>query len=161
ERVGEEIAELIGEDPDDVRRISAKTGEGVNELLEQIVQRVPPPSGDPDAPPRALIFDSEFDQYRGVIAYVRVVDGTFKKAEPIRRMAAGPAADIDAIGSLTPAQLPAEQPSPGEVGYLIPGIKAVTRLRVGDTLTAKARQASAPLPGYRDVKPMVFCGLFP
>src|SRR5262249_30274825 len=153
--------ELIGEDPEDVRRISAKTGEGVNELLEQIVQRVPPPGGDPDAPPRALIFDSEFDQYRGVIAYVRVVHGTFKKGEAIPARAAGPEADMDDSGFSTPAQLPAEQLSAGEVGYLITGIKDVTRLRVGDTLTTKAKPATEPLPGYRDVKPMVFCGLFP
>ncbi|HET6547368.1 MAG TPA: translation elongation factor 4, partial [Solirubrobacter sp.] len=161
ERVGQEIAELIGEDPDEVRRISAKTGEGVDDLLEQIVQRVPPPSGDPDAPPRALIFDSEYDQYRGVIAYIRVVDGTFKKGEAIRAMAAGTEADIDDIGFFTPAQLPADQLSAGEVGYLITGIKDVTRLRVGDTLTTKASSASEPLPGSRAVKPMVFCGLFP
>ena len=162
ERVGEEIAELIGEDPDVIRRISAKTGEGVNELLEEIVQRVPPPSGDPDAPPRALIFDSEYDQYRGVIAYIRMVDGTFKKGDTVRAMAAGTEAEIDDIGFFTPTQLPAEQLSAGEVGYLITGIKDVTTLRVGDTLTTKARNAAEhPLPGYRDVKPMVFCGLFP
>ncbi|HWK27495.1 MAG TPA: translation elongation factor 4 [Solirubrobacter sp.] len=161
ERVGEEIAELIGEDPDDVRRISAKTGEGVNALLEQVVQRVPPPSGDPDAPPRALIFDSEYDQYRGVIAYIRVVDGTFHKGETITGMQTGTQAEIDDIGFFTPAQFPAEQLGPGEVGYLITGIKDVTKLAVGDTLTVKQRPATEPLPGYRDVKPMVFCGLFP
>jgi GTP-binding protein LepA len=162
ERVGQEIAELIGEPPEEVRRISAKTGEGVNELLEQIVQRVPPPHGDPDAPPRALIFDSEYDQYRGVIAYIRVVDGTFRKGETIRAMAAGTEVEIDDIGFFTPAQLPAAQLSAGEVGYIITGIKDVTSLRVGDTLTTKVRNsAEQPLPGYRDVKPMVFCGLFP
>src|SRR5690242_7100371 len=161
ERVAEEISDLIGEDPDGIRRISAKTGEGVTELLEQIVKRVPPPHGEPDAPPRALIFDSEYDQYRGVIAYIRVVDGTFTKGEAIRAMAAGTEADIDDIGFFTPAQLPAEGLKAGEVGYLITGIKDVTRLRVGDTLTTKARPATEPLPGYRDVKPMVFCGLFP
>lgn len=161
ERVGEEIAELIGEDPDDVRRISAKTGEGVLDVLEQIVQRVPPPSGDPDAPPRALIFDSEYDQYRGVIAYIRVVDGTFKKGETIVGLATGTQAEIDDIGFFTPAQLPAAQLGPGEVGYLITGIKDVTQLAVGDTLTTKIGGADEPLPGYRDVKPMVFCGLFP
>jgi GTP-binding protein LepA len=162
ERVGEEIADLIGEDPAEVRRISAKTGEGVQELLDEIVARVPPPHGDPSAPPRALIFDSEYDQYRGVIAYIRVVDGTFKKGETIRAMAAGTEADIDDIGFFTPAQSPAEQLSAGEVGYLITGVKDVTSLRVGDTLTTKARNAAEqPLPGYRDVKPMVFCGLFP
>src|SRR5690242_2496211 len=161
ERVGQEIAELIGEDPDTIRRISAKTGEGVTDLLELLVQRVPPPSGDPAAPPRALIFDSEYDQYRGVIAYIRVVDGCFKKGEAIRAMATRTEAEIDDIGFFTPAQLPAEQLGPGEVGYLITGIKDVTLLRVGDTLTTKRNPATEALPGYRDVKPMVFCGLFP
>lgn len=161
ERVGEEIAELIGEDPEDVRRISAKTGEGVLDVLEQIVQRVPPPSGDPDAPPRALIFDSEYDQYRGVIAYIRVVDGTFRKGDTIVGLQTNTQADIDDIGFFTPAQLPAQQLGPGEVGYLITGIKDVTQLAVGDTLTTKIGGADEPLPGYRDVKPMVFCGLFP
>ncbi|MBE2316277.1 elongation factor 4 [Solirubrobacter sp. CPCC 204708] len=161
ERVGEEIAELIGEDPDHVRRISAKTGEGVLDVLEQIVQRVPAPTGDPEAPPRALIFDSEYDQYRGVIAYIRVVDGTFKKGDTIVGMETGTVAEIDDIGFFTPAQLPAKQLGPGEVGYLITGIKDVTQLAVGDTLTTKISGADEPLPGYRDVKPMVFCGLFP
>ena len=101
--MGEEIADLIGEDPNEVKRISAKTGEGVDELLEEIVRRVPPPHGDPDAPPRALIFDSEYDQYRGVIAYIRVVDGTFTKGETIRAMANETEAEIDDIGFFTPA----------------------------------------------------------
>src|SRR5687768_8704950 len=161
ERVGEEIAELIGEDPDNVRRISAKTGEGVFDVLEQIVARVPPPEGDPDAPPRALIFDSEYDQYRGVIAYIRVVDGTFRKGEAIRAMASGTEADIDDIGFFTPAEAPADELHAGEVGYLITGIKDVSSLRVGDTLTTKHSKATEPLPGYREVKPMVFCGLVP
>ena len=161
DRVGEEIAELIGEPAGDVRRISAKTGEGVEDLLEELVKRVPPPHGDPDAPPRALIFDSEFDQYRGVIAYIRVVDGTFKKGEAIRAMAAGTEADIDDIGYFTPAEAPADELHAGEVGYLITGIKDVSSLRVGDTLTTKGSKATEALPGYRDVKPMVFCGLFP
>jgi GTP-binding protein LepA len=161
ERVAREIAELIGEPTEEVRRISAKTGDGVPELLEAIVERVPPPAGDRDAPPRALIFDSEFDQYRGVIAYIRVVDGTFRKGEAIRAMVAGTQADIDDIGFFTPAQMPAHELSAGEVGYLITGIKDVTRLRVGDTLTTRANPATAALPGYREVKPMVFCGLFP
>jgi len=161
ERVGEEIADLIGEDPNEVKRISAKTGEGVDQLLEEIVRRVPPPHGDPDAPARALIFDSEYDQYRGVIAYIRVVDGTFTKGETIRAMANQTEAEIDDIGFFTPAQLPAEKLSAGEVGYLITGLKDVTKLAVGDTLTTKRGAATEPLPGYRDVKPMVFCGLFP
>ena len=144
-----------------MRRISAKTGEGVMDVLEQIVQRVPPPSGDPDAPPRALIFDSEYDQYRGVIAYIRVVDGTFRKGETILGLQTGTQAEIDDIGFFTPAQLPAQQLGPGEVGYLITGIKDVTQLAVGETLTIKQNAATEALPGYRDVKPMVFCGLFP
>jgi GTP-binding protein LepA len=161
DRVAEEIAELLGEPADEVRRISAKTGEGVVDVLEELVAKVPPPSGDPDAPPRALIFDSEFDQYRGVIAYVRVVDGTFSKGEAIRAMQAGTEAEIDDIGFFTPQMTPAAELHAGEVGYLITGIKDVTRLRVGDTLTTKARPATEALPGYREVKPMVFCGLFP
>src|SRR5690348_11069890 len=161
ERVGEEIADLIGEAPEDVRRISAKTGEGVEDLLEEIVKRVPHPTGDAEAPPRALIFDSEYDQYRGVIAYVRVVDGIFKKGEAIRAMATGTEAEIDDIGFFTPRETPAQELHAGEVGYLITGIKDVTRLRVGDTLTTKGSGTQEPLPGSRDVKPMVFCGLFP
>src|SRR3712207_1269942 len=161
ERVGAEVAELIGGDPDDILRISGKTGEGVSDVLEQLVRTVPPPEGDPAAPPRALIFDSEFDQYRGVIAYIRVVDGVFTKGEAIRAMAAGTQADIDDIGFFTPAMVSADELRAGEVGFLITGLKDVTKLRVGDTLTTKKDGATEPLPGYRDVKPMVFCGLFP
>jgi GTP-binding protein LepA len=130
-------------------------------VLDELIARVPPPSGDPDAPPRALIFDSEFDQYRGVIAYIRVVDGTFTKGEAIRAMQAQTEAEIDDIGFFTPAMTPVKALGPGEVGYVITGVKDVSVLRVGDTLTSKTRPASEPLPGYREVKPMVFCGLFP
>jgi len=161
ERVAEEIAELLGEPAEHVRRISAKTGEGVEDVLEELIAKVAPPDGDSAAPPRALIFDSEFDQYRGVVAYVRVVDGTFRKGEAIRAMVAGTEADIDDIGFFSPGMTPVEKLGPGEVGYLITGVKDVTRLRVGDTLTARTNPASEPLPGYREVKPMVFCGLFP
>jgi GTP-binding protein LepA len=161
ERVAGEIADLLGEPADEVRQISAKTGAGVTEVLDELIERVPPPSGDPDAPPRALIFDSEFDQYRGVIAYIRVVDGTFRKGEAIRAMQAQTEAEIDDIGFFTPAMTPVRTLGPGEVGYVITGIKDVSVLRVGDTLTTRARPASEPLPGYREVKPVVFCGLFP
>ncbi|MEJ7785071.1 MAG: translation elongation factor 4, partial [Solirubrobacteraceae bacterium] len=161
ERVGEEVAELLGEDADAILRISGKTGAGVTEVLEQLVERVPPPSGDPTAPPRALIFDSEFDQYRGVIAYIRVVDGVFTKGEAIKAMVAGTMAEIDDIGFFSPSMVNAEQLGAGEVGFLITGIKDVTQLRVGDTLTTRANPAAEALPGYQDVKPMVFCGLFP
>ena len=161
ERVAGEVSELLGEEPDAIKRISGKTGEGVIEVLEELVAKVPPPSGDPDAPPRALIFDSEFDQYRGVIAYIRVIDGTFRKGDAIRAMAQGTEAEIDDIGFFTPAMVVIDHLGPGEVGFLITGIKDVTKLRVGDTLTTKHHGATEALPGYRDVKPMVFCGLFP
>jgi GTP-binding protein LepA len=161
ERVAEEVADLLGEPADQVRRISAKTGEGITDVLDELIARVPPPDGDPDAPPRALIFDSEFDQYRGVIAYIRVVDGTFTKGEAIRAMQGGTEAEIDDIGFFTPQMTPAKALHAGEVGFLITGIKDVSALRVGDTLTTKHGAATEPLPGYREVKPMVFCGLFP
>jgi GTP-binding protein LepA len=181
ERVAGEVSELIGEPPESILRISGKTGDGVGEVLEELIARVPPPAGDPDGPPRALIFDSEFDQYRGVIAYIRVVDGVFAKGEPIRAMATGTQADIDDIGFFSPQMMPTDQLAAGEVGYLITGLKDVTQLRVGDTLTTRSRarppasgshppgggrnahpgEATEALPGYREVKPMVFCGLFP
>jgi GTP-binding protein LepA len=161
DRVAEEVADLLGEPADSVRRISAKTGEGVTAVLDELIARVPPPHGNPDEPPRALIFDSEFDQYRGVIAYIRVVDGTFTRGEAIRAMQAGTEAEIDDIGFFTPEMTSAQALSAGEVGFLITGVKDVTRLRVGDTLTTRRNPATEPLPGYREVKPMVFCGLFP
>ena len=159
--VAAQVADLLGVDPSDALRISAKTGEGVTEVLEAIVQRIPAPDGKPEAPPRALIFDSEFDQYRGVVAFVRMVDGVFSKGEPITAMQAGTQADIDDIGFFTPKMTPAQGMSAGEVGYVITGIKDVTKLRVGDTLTSRERPAAEALPGYREVRPMVFCGLFP
>ena len=161
DRVAGEISELIGVDPDGVLRISAKTGDGVTELLEALVAQVPSPQGDLDAPPRALIFDSEFDQYRGVIAYVRVVDGTLRKDDPIVAMQTGTHAEIDEIGFFGPQMTAVDALHAGEVGYVITGIKDVSHLRVGDTLTTRANAASEPLPGYREIKPMVFCGLFP
>jgi GTP-binding protein LepA len=161
DRVAGEVADLLGGDPDDVMRISAKTGDGVVDVLEAIVARIPPPEGDPDAPPRALIFDSEFDQYRGVVAYVRMIDGAFGRGEPITAMQAGTEADIDEIGFFTPEMRASGGMAAGEVGYIITGIKDVARLRVGDTLTARRQAASEALPGYQEVRPMVFCGLFP
>ena len=159
--VAAQVADLLGGDHDEALRISAKTGEGVPDVLEAIVQRIPPPDGMPEAPPRALIFDSEFDQYRGVVAYVRMVDGRFVKREPIAAMQARTQADIDDIGFFTPKMTAARGMSAGEVGYVITGIKDVTKLRVGDTLTSRERPAAEALPGYREVRPMVFCGLFP
>ena len=161
ERVAHEIHELIGETPDEIMRISAKTGEGVEDVLESIVRRIPPPQGDPAAPPRALIFDSVFDQYRGVIAYVRVVDGRFTRGEAIRAMQAGTRADIDDIGFLSPDLVKTQSLEAGEVGFIITGIKDVAKLRVGDTLTTESRAADTPLPGYKEARPVVFCGIYP
>jgi GTP-binding protein LepA len=159
--VAAQVADLLGGDAEEALRISAKTGEGVGDVLEAIVRRIPPPEGRPEAPPRALIFDSEFDQYRGVVAYVRMVDGAFSKGEPILAMQARTQADIDDIGFFAPKMKPAKGMSAGEVGYVITGIKDVTKLRVGDTLTSRESSAAEALPGYREVRPMVFCGLFP
>ena len=160
DRVSHEISELLGDD-EEILKISAKTGEGVEDVLEAIVSRIPPPQGDPDGPPRALIFDSVFDQYRGVVAFVRVVDGVFTKGEAIRAMQTGTRAEIDDIGFMSPDMVKADRLAAGEVGYIITGIKNVAKLRVGDTLTIESRPAAEPLPGYREVRPVVFCGLYP
>jgi GTP-binding protein LepA len=156
-----EVADLIGDDADNVLRISAKTGEGVEAVLDAIVERIPPPAGDPAAPPRALIFDSSYDQYRGVVAFVRVVDGVFRPREQLRAMALGTRFEAQEIGFMSPANRPVDELRAGEVGYVITGLKDVSELRVGDTLTADRHGATDPLPGYKDVKPMVFAGLFP
>jgi GTP-binding protein LepA len=161
DRVAGEIADLLGGDPGEILRISAKTGEGVDAVLEAIVARIPAPTGEPQAPPRALIFDSEFDQYRGVIAYLRMVDGEFRKGEAIEAMQTGTQADLDELGYFTPEPLPTAQMSAGDVGYAITGLKDVSKLRVGDTVTSRERPAAEALPGYREVRPMVFSGLFP
>jgi GTP-binding protein LepA len=156
-----EIADLIGDSPDHVLRISAKTGQGVEDVLDAVVERIPPPAGDPDAPARALIFDSSYDQYRGVVAFVRVVDGTFSTREPLRAMALGTRFEAEELGFFAPTRSPVRTLEAGEVGYVITGLKDVSRLRVGDTLTSETRPAAEALPGYKDVKPMVFAGLFP
>ena len=156
-----EVASLVGDDPERVLRISAKTGEGIEAVLDAIVERIPPPAGDPAAPPRALIFDSSYDQYRGVVAFVRVVDGTFKTREPLRAMAQGTQFEAEELGFFSPTMRAADTLTAGEVGYVVTGLKDVSRLRVGDTLTAEGNPAAEPLPGYKEVKPMVFAGLFP
>jgi GTP-binding protein LepA len=159
--VASEIADLIGDDAEHVLRISAKTGQGVEEVLDAIVERVPPPSGDLDAPARALIFDSSYDQYRGVVAFVRVVDGRFSTREPLRAMALGTQFEAEELGFFSPTRSATGTLEAGEVGYVITGLKDVSRLRVGDTITSERRPAAEPLPGYKEVKPMVFSGLFP
>jgi GTP-binding protein LepA len=156
-----EVADLLGDDPSRVVRISAKTGTNVADVLDAIVERVPAPKGDPDAAPRALVFDSSYDQYRGVVAFVRIVDGSFARREPLQTMATGTRFESEELGFFSPTMRPVDSLSAGEVGYVITGLKDVSRLRVGDTITSVARRASQPLPGYKDVKPMVFAGLFP
>jgi GTP-binding protein LepA len=156
-----ELADLLGCAPEDVLRISAKTGEGVGSVLDAIVERIPGPSGRVEAPPRALVFDSIYDQYRGVVAFVRVVDGSFAPRERLRTMATGTAFEVEELGVFAPERQPSNELAAGEVGYVITGLKDVSRLHVGDTLTAVAEPAAEPLPGYQDVKPMVFAGLFP
>jgi GTP-binding protein LepA len=156
-----DLAELLGDDPDHVLRVSAKTGEGVEAVLDAIVERIPAPAGELDAPPRALVFDSSYDQYRGVVAFVRVVDGRFRARDALRAMAEGTRLEAEELGFFSPTMRPSDTLSAGEVGYVITGLKDVSRLRVGDTLTAESNPADEPLPGYKDVKPMVFTGLYP
>src|SRR5512133_2745067 len=156
-----QLGELLGVDPERVLRISAKTGEGVEDVLDAIIEHIPSPAGDLEAPPRALIFDSSYDQYRGVVAFVRVVDGSFATREPLRAMALGTQFEAQELGYFSPTLRPAEQLAAGEVGYVITGLKDVSELRVGDTLTSERRPAAEAVPGYKEVKPMVFAGLFP
>jgi GTP-binding protein LepA len=161
DEVAVEVAELVGETAERVLRISAKTGAGVGEVLDAIVERIPAPAGDTDAPARALIFDSSYDQYRGVVAFIRVVDGSFRRGEALKAMAQGTQFEAEELGFFTPTMTATDALGAGEVGYVITGLKDVSRLRVGDTVTAVRRFAATPLPGYKDVKPMVFAGLFP
>ncbi|MDR1823829.1 MAG: translation elongation factor 4 [Bifidobacteriaceae bacterium] len=161
EKYAEELANLIGVAPSEVRLISAKTGEGVRELLDAIVQTVTPPTGEPDGPARALIFDSVYDSYRGVVTYVRVVDGSLRARERIWMMGTRAQHELLEIGVISPEPVPTKGLSVGEVGYLITGVKDVRQSRVGDTVTGYERQAKRPLAGYRDPKPMVYSGLYP
>ncbi|MEX0825986.1 MAG: translation elongation factor 4 [Acidimicrobiia bacterium] len=161
ERVSEEIAGVLGVDPATVLRISAKTGEGVDELIAAIIDRLPAPTGDRAAPLTALVFDSYYDTYRGIVCYLRVVDGSLGTGDPLRFMASGENLPADEVGVLTPKAVPVASLGPGEVGYLITGVKEVGRIRVGDTVTRRDRGSENRLPGYREPKPMVFSGLFP
>jgi GTP-binding protein LepA len=160
ERCAAEIESVLGLAANEILSISAKTGEGVAELLRAIIERVPAPTGDRDAPLQGLIFDSSFDQYRGVISSVRIVEGTMRP-ERLRFMQAGAVHDVEEIGVRTPVPVPVAELGPGEVGYLIAGIKDVGEARSGETVTEASHPAAAPLEGYLDPKPMVFCGLFP
>jgi GTP-binding protein LepA len=161
ERYAEEIAGLVGGNPEDVLRVSGKTGEGVPALLDRIVQEVPAPTGDPDAPARAMIFDSVYDTYRGVVTYVRVVDGRLTHRERIAMMSTKATHELLEIGVISPEPMPTSGLGVGEVGYLITGVKDVRQSKVGDTVTDAAKPAEASLPGYADPKPMVYSGLYP
>ena len=161
ERVAEEIFAIVGGDPDSVVHVSAKTGQGVGELLERLVRDVPAPGGDPDAPLRALVFDSYYDAYRGVVCYLRIVDGRLDAGADVEFMTTGDVHDASEIGFLTPKAVPTSVLGPGEVGYLITGEKEIDRIKVGDTVTTAAQGATQRLPGYDEPKPMVFSGLFP
>jgi GTP-binding protein LepA len=161
DRVIKEIEEIIGIDATDAVRVSAKTGENVPELLEEIVRRIPAPKGDVEAPLQALIVDSWFDNYMGVVSLVRVVNGTLKTGEKIRVMSTGRSHQVDKLGRFTPKSVVLPQLSAGEVGFVIAGIKEIDGAPVGDTITADARPAAVPLPGFKQVQPRVFAGVFP
>ncbi|MGO4423805.1 EF-Tu/IF-2/RF-3 family GTPase, partial [Streptomyces sp. MCAF7] len=161
EKYAAELAHIIGCDPSDVLKVSAKTGEGVAELLNEVVRLVPAPVGVKDAPARAMIFDSVYDAYRGVVTYVKVVDGTLGKRERIKMMSTGAAHELLEIGTNSPEMTPADGLSVGEVGYLITGVKDVRQSKVGDTITQFTHGATEALGGYKDPKPMVFSGLYP
>ncbi|MCQ1497097.1 translation elongation factor 4 [Staphylococcus aureus] len=160
-RVKQEIEDMIGLDQDDVVLASAKSYIGIEEILEKIVEVVPAPDGDPEAPLKALIFDSEYDPYRGVISSIRIVDGVVKAGDKIRMMATGKEFEVTEVGINTPKQLPVDELTVGDVGYIIASIKNVDDSRVGDTITLASRPASEPLQGYKKMNPMVYCGLFP
>jgi GTP-binding protein LepA len=161
DEVALELVELLGVEPDEVLHVSAKDGVGVEKVLEAAVTRLPPPRGRPDAPLRALIFDSHYDSYKGVVAYVRVMDGALVRDEPLLLMASGTTTEPVEVGIFTPGMAPMGRLSTGEVGYVATGLKTLRECQVGDTLTSAARPAAEPLPGYRPVKPMVFAGLYP
>jgi len=161
DEIAQEIEDLIGLDAADVLQVSAKTGANVDRILEAIVRKIPPPKGDPDAPARALIFDSHYDAYKGVIAYVRVVDGTITKADTLRLMASRAEILPVEIGIFNPNMQPIDSLSVGEVGYIATGLKTVRECRVGDTVTVAGHGAQKPLPGYKQAKPMVFAGFYP
>ncbi|WP_455119164.1 translation elongation factor 4 [Rothia dentocariosa] len=161
DKYAEELANLIGCEPDEVLRVSGKTGEGVEALLDRIVEGIPAPVGQADTPARAMIFDSVYDSYRGVVTYVRVVDGKLEPRQKIKMMSTSAEHDLLEIGVISPDSIPSKGLSVGEVGYLITGVKDVRQSRVGDTVTSAVKPAAESLGGYEDPKPMVFSGLFP
>ncbi len=161
DRVIAEIEEIVGLPGEEVLNVSGKTGAGVDEVFEAIVERVPPPTGDADAPLRALIFDSSYDSYRGIIVYVRLMEGTLRAGQEVRLMGGDTRFELTELGVFRPKMTPVKELSAGETGYLIAGMKDVAEVRIGDTVTGVQNPATEPLPGYREPKPMVFCGLYP
>ena len=161
DRVEEELVDVIGFKPEEILRVSAKDGTGMESLLQAIIDRVPPPSGKPNSPLRALIFDSKYDAYKGVIAYVRVIDGRLELGRRLRLMSVERALDALEVGTFRPAMVPSSELLTGEVGYVATGLKNVRECRVGDTVTDEARPSTEPLAGYQPAKPMVFAGLYP
>jgi GTP-binding protein LepA len=161
ERVAKEIEEIIGIEARDAIRVSAKTGEGVQELLERLIERIPPPKGDPAAPLQALIIDSWFDNYMGVVSLVRVVNGSLKQGDKIRVMSTGRSHGVDRLGRFTPKSIPEPVLATGDVGFVIAGIKEIDGAPVGDTITLENRPSALPLPGFKQIQPRVFAGLFP
>ncbi len=161
EEVKEEIMHTLGIDPDETLAISAKTGQGVPEVFRAIIDRIPPPSGDPKRPLRALIFDSKFDDYQGVITYVRVVDGVLKVGQKIRLMAEGTDFEVTGLGRFRPREVPCDELGVGQVGYVVANIKKLSDVKIGDTITQVAGAADQALPGYQEPIPVVYCGLFP
>jgi GTP-binding protein LepA len=157
----QQVVDLLGVPRQDVLKMSAKTGEGVENVLKAIIERIRPPKGDPNKPLKALIFDAKYDKYRGVIVYVRIFDGVLKKKDQIMIMSTNQRYEVEEVGIFTPAMVPTDNLGPGEVGYVIAGIKEVSEAKVGDTITNALSPASEPLPGYRDVKPMVYASVFP
>ena len=156
-----ELAHIIGCEPEDVLRVSAKTGDGVDKVLDAVVQQIPAPEGVHDSPPRAMIFDSVYDTYRGVVTYIRVVDGKITPRQRIRMMSTGATHELLEVGIISPEPKPSKGLGVGEVGYLITGVKDVRQSKVGDTVTAEKKGAEEPLPGYREPQPMVYSGLYP
>ncbi|KAF2957306.1 elongation factor 4 [Thermotoga sp. Ku-13t] len=157
----QQVVDLLGVSREEVLKMSAKTGEGVEQVLRAIIERVRPPEGDPNKPLKALIFDAKYDKYRGVIVYVRIFDGVLKKKDQILIMSTNRRYEVEEVGVFTPAMIPTDNLGPGEVGYVIAGIKEVSEAKVGDTITNALMPVAEPLPGYRDVKPMVYASVFP
>src|SRR5271169_333010 len=161
ERVRQQIEEVIGLDASHAISVSAKTGQGIDEVLEALIERLPPPAGERNAPLKALLVDSWYDPYLGVVILVRVKDGAIKRGQKLRMMATGAIHEVDRVGVFTPKLTDTDELAPGEIGFIMAGIKAVADCRIGDTLTEERRPAAEPLPGFKPSVPVVFCGLFP